>query len=136
MWRFAFGEDAAVRLDVETCWRIIRAGRVVLTSEDDGQKFGLPGPIDAAETATETLSGAKATDLHIDRRTGDLKLSFGPDLILDVWTSSSGYENWRARFTTDGDEVTLIGGGGGALLMTRHPEGAQPTYITVQPLED
>jgi hypothetical protein len=76
--------------------------------------------------ANATLGGAKVTDVHIDPRTGDIQVSFGQELTLGVWTSSSGYENWTATFRTGGDEVTLIGAGGGELYFVRYPVGSKP----------
>jgi hypothetical protein len=43
-WLFSFSRGA--RLTVECPWRIIAEGHIAVSSEDHGQQYGLPAPID------------------------------------------------------------------------------------------
>ena len=46
-WFFVFGEE--VSLVTESPWRLISEERIIVASQDHGQQFGLPKPVDAAE---------------------------------------------------------------------------------------
>ena len=46
-WIFLF--DGKRTLSVESLWRLVSDRRIVVTSADHQQRFGLPEPIDASE---------------------------------------------------------------------------------------
>lgn len=108
LWYFTFGSDAGV--GVECLWRIVDRGRIVLTSEDHDQQFGLPAPVDAVRRATELLARRVVTAVHLREATADLTLSFTDDVRLEILPVSSGYESWQFR-TPTGAQYFATGGG-------------------------
>jgi hypothetical protein len=114
-WSFQFAEAGWV--NVESPWRIIASGRVALAGEDDGQKFGLPEPLVAAERAKNLLAERKLTALEISPVSGDLRLSFEGMMILEVFNNSSGYEAWHAVAKEGTRRSNVVAQGGGQLAM-------------------
>lgn len=103
---FRFGVASLV---VESLWRISIDGTLRLTSRDDGQRFGLPKPVDARATARSLLEGHRVSDVRIDVRRGDLTLVLDGNIVLEIITESSGYEAWTLR--APGKHVVAASGG-------------------------
>jgi hypothetical protein len=103
-------------------WRIVCDGRIVLTDEDDGQKFGLATPVDAQAKANDTVFGKAIEKISVNAETADLAIYFDGSLRIDVFNNSSGYEAWQAQLPSDcgGRLVVALGGGGIAI----YEEGA------------
>src|SRR2546428_981670 len=104
---FEFGEAT---LAVDCLWRIIAGGKVVLTSRDHGQQFGLPAPVDAYAAAVSMLQGRSVVHGTLDESSADLILEFEGGQRLEVLTDSSGYEPWN--FHAPGVHLVALGGGG------------------------
>lgn len=83
---------------------------MAVTSEDDGQKFGLPAPVDAALRAADMLRGIKVLAVRLQGGTADIRLDFADDFRLDVIPSSSGYESWQ--ISAPGGHWLVAQGGG------------------------
>lgn len=107
-WSFSFGPD--IRIEVMCLWRIVEHGRIGLTSEDHGHKFGLPAHIDAVARGTDILSGRRVTSVQLREYTADLVISFTDDLQLEVIPTSSGYEAWQLS-NPSGTIFIAVGGG-------------------------
>jgi hypothetical protein len=101
------------RAQTEGPWRLIRDGRVEVTSEDDGQKFGLPAPVDATAIVREALTGKVVAKAEIHENTGDLVLTFADGTELQLLQMSGGYESWHLY--VKGQEIICTGGGSLAL---------------------
>lgn len=115
-WTFRF--NAAGWLSVECPWRIIVAGRIAHADEDDGQRFGLPKPVNGVERAMGLLSGKRIVSVDVSPDSGDLRVRFADTTVLEVFNNSSGYEAWHA-VAADGmkcTEVVVLGGGAIATL--------------------
>ena len=93
LWRFSLGTHES--LAVECLWRILRAGRIVLTSQDHGHSFGLPAPVDAARNAMKALLEVRVTNAQICEPTADFRITLGSELSLEIIPDSSGYESWQ-----------------------------------------
>ncbi|MFO0828723.1 MAG: hypothetical protein U0572_11330 [Phycisphaerales bacterium] len=106
-WVFEFG--GGLSLTVTCLWRLLLAGRICLTSEDHGQQFGLPAPIDAAAKFNGLVSGALVTKVSLQSGTLDLEIRFGTGHVLQILPDSSGYESWIAR--NPPLEFIAVGGG-------------------------
>jgi hypothetical protein len=106
-WLFAF--DGHANLVVECLWRLVSSDRIVLTSLDDGQQFGLPAPIDATEAINSRLENAVIESITIRQGTLDLKLTFDTGHILEVIPDSSGYEAWNLH-SPDQQYIAVSGG--------------------------
>jgi hypothetical protein len=106
-WVFTF--DGAATLAVECLWRLIDDGRIRLTSEDDGQRFGLPAPVVAAEEAGRCLVGASVESVALREGILDLELRFDTGHVLQVLPTSGGYEAWNAGHR--GKQFIAVGGG-------------------------
>lgn len=107
-WRACF--DGGTCLVAATLWRFIENGRVRVTSEDHGHRFGLPEPVDAYARLEESVGNRAVSSAAIDARTGDLKIGFGPEMSLEVLSTSCGYENWTLH-NVDGSQLIALGGG-------------------------
>lgn len=113
-WTVGFDRQSWV---VVAClWRLLEAGRVRFTSEDEGQKFGLPAPVDAAAEVTRRIVGALVEAIELRDGTLDLDIRFSSGHILQVIPDSSGYEVWhlsdgaREFIAVGGGNLTIFGG--------------------------
>lgn len=107
-WSFSFG--AGVGISAECPWRLLKDGRVAISSEDHLQQYGLPAPLDAAAVAADTLGSHPVVRVEIKEGTADLLLEFAGSLRLEFLPISSGYESWGAT-TPSGFRVIAQGGG-------------------------
>lgn len=112
-WSIDLGDN--VGLAVGCHWRLVSSEGIALTDEDDGQRFGLPAPVDAETKANDLLAGTTVSSATVDRLTADFNLRFSNGLRLDVLNNSSGYEGWQGGFNHDGKAVSIIAMGGGSL---------------------
>jgi hypothetical protein len=87
---FTFEFDVAT-LAVDCLWRLRKNHRVSLTSNDDGQKFGLLAPVDACLEAASLLNGQHIIEVTLNESSADLTLQFDDQIQLEVLTDSSGY---------------------------------------------
>ena len=78
-------------------WRLVISGKAGLSSFDHQQKYGLPAPIDAVKSLSETLQGKLVTHAFLDRKTGDLLFEFAGAITLQV-LNFTGYEIWEINF--------------------------------------
>jgi hypothetical protein len=108
LWLFSFSGGA--RLTVECPWRIIAAGHIAVSSEDHGQQYGLPAPIDAAAVAREQLAAGAVTDVRLSADTLDLLITLGGGATLQIIPFSRGYEAWQ--IASPGTRQVVAGGGG------------------------
>ncbi|MBS0361124.1 MAG: hypothetical protein JSR98_07065 [Proteobacteria bacterium] len=112
-WGFAF--DAA-SLTGNCPWRIVSDGRLILTSEDDGQKFGLPEPVDAEARAGAELLKARVAVVAVDAETADLRITFANGARLELLSTSAGYEAWQLNTPTS----CIVAGSQGQLSEARY----------------
>ena len=91
-WVFHFGD--AVWLNVEAPWRVLSPSSILVTSEDDSQKFGMKTPVDAAATLRRILESHQVTLVVVDPVSSDLRIQFDNEATLEVVNLSSGYECW------------------------------------------
>jgi len=117
-WVFAFDDEAA--LVVSCLWRLIEHNRIRFTSEDEGQQFGLPAPVDAAGELNRRVANARVEALVLRENTLDLELQFETGHVLQVIPDSSGYEAWIAH---DRDKQFIAVGGGELALFGGHAAG-------------
>jgi hypothetical protein len=106
-WVIAFDNDAS--LVVACLWRLVEAGRIRVTSEDDGQQFGLPSPVDAASELNRRLAGVAVEAVELRAGLLDLELRFSTGHWLQVIPDSSGYEAWQA--SSCNRQFIAVGGG-------------------------
>ena len=115
-WLFTFAN--ALILYVECPWRVVTEKGIAVTDEDDGQLFGLKEPVSAANRANALLLGTGLTNLQVDLRTADLRLTFEGGVQLQVFNNSCAYTGWRASFRYGEQALTAVGLGGGGLDFT------------------
>ncbi|MFO1449868.1 MAG: hypothetical protein U1F61_17045 [Opitutaceae bacterium] len=117
-WHFTFSDGASII--TESSWRLLSKDGVAVTSEDDGQLFGLKEPINACARVIAAVGGRKITECRLEERTSDLSVHFGDDVSVQFLTMSCGFESWRARI---GSEEIICTGGGGVSFFTRETRG-------------
>ena len=105
-WGFGFSDG--VSINAECPWRILMGGSIRLASADDGHRFGLLGPFDAQEVASELLGGRAITTVLPSLASGDLTVRFDSGAILQLIASSAGYEAWML----DAPGVYIVSRGG------------------------
>ena len=91
-WVFHFGD--AARLNVEAPWRVMSRDSILLTREDDGQKFGLATPVDAEARLRQHVQNRRVSSVEVNAASSDLRLRFDNELALEILNLSSGYECW------------------------------------------
>jgi hypothetical protein len=106
-WVFVFDQD--VRLVVCCLWRLLEQGTIRLTSQDDGQQFGLPAPLDMADEVTRRLGQSSITGVELREGLLDLDFQFSTGHVLQIIPDSSGYEAWNL---SRGHKQYLAVGGG------------------------
>jgi Family of unknown function (DUF6188) len=116
-WVVAFDKD--VTLVVACLWRLVEAGRIRFTSQDDGQQFGLPAPVDAAAEVNRRLVQASVEAVALRPGILDLELEFSTGHVLQVIPDSSGYEAWNLCSRSR----QFIAVGGGDLTIFEMPSG-------------
>lgn len=136
VWAFVFTRSAqpTCTITVESIWRLIEDGRIALTSEDHGHPFGLPAPVDAEQQVRRAFADKPVLELAVDRTTGDLTVDFAGGARVQMLTTSGGYESWQAYFRSGGEDVTLVGGGGGDLSWASSPAGSKPQVLRLKPV--
>lgn len=107
-WIFDFGDGYF--LLVASPWRLVKGGAIAVGSEDHGQKFGLPQPIDAASAVCDLLKNHVIVDAMAAEGSADLSLDFGAGIRLEAFNNSSGFEGWILD-APDGRTVVAQGGG-------------------------
>jgi len=106
-WVVVLNEDA--RLVIACLWRLVEAGRIRFTSEDDGQQFGLPAHVDATSEINGRLVGAAVEAVELRKGLLDLELRFSTGHLLQVIPDSSGYEAWQV--SSGNRQFIAVGGG-------------------------
>lgn len=96
------------RLQIEGLWRLLSDGTLTRTSEDEGQRFGLPVAVDSISELSRALVGRTIGSAEVVPGTADLILSFGHH-VLQAISTSAGYEAWQV----EGPEGTVVVGQGG-----------------------
>ena len=109
-WCLAIGADFSLCTD--SIWRLIGKKNIVVTSEDDGHQFGLPAPVDAAEKLNRLLTDKPLEQIELNAVTGDFSFYFSGPLVLEILTSSAGYESWQLYRR---GELEAVGKNGGVV---------------------
>ena len=117
-WRFVFEQWEYIQ--TYCLWRIVRDNRVILTSEDHGQQFGLPAPIDVGSKVMEEFASAPVRAVVLRKATGDMLIEFEQGLRLEIISNSAGYEAWEVRGP---GRVCFVAGSGGQIHTWIHPVG-------------
>jgi hypothetical protein len=105
--------DGKTTLVIACLWRLIENGRVRFTSQDEGQWFGLPAPVDAAAEVTSRIVGALIEAVELRDGTLDLEIRLSSGHALQIIPDSSGYEAWNLS----GHNSQFIAVGGGNLAI-------------------
>jgi len=92
--QIAFDRGARLKANY---WRLLKDGKVVVSSFDHQQIYGLPKPIDAIDELRKTLGKKTITHAEIDRETGDLRFQFDENVRLQIFNVSC-YEVWELTF--------------------------------------
>jgi hypothetical protein len=112
-WVFAFDSDA--HLVVACLWRLLENGRIRYTSLDEGQKFGLLAPVNAAEEINSRVAGAHVQSADLREGTLDISLRLSTGYVIEIIPDSSGYEAWQLRrkdaqfIAVGGGDLTIFG---------------------------
>ena|SRR5438067_6141487 len=106
-WIASFGRDT--HLVIACLWRLIEGSRIRFTSQDEGQWFGLPAPVTAAEEIARRLSGKLVEAAALKDGTLDVELRFDTGHLLQIIPDSSGYEAWD--LSNGRSQFIAVGGG-------------------------
>jgi hypothetical protein len=90
----AFANGSMLRADY---WRVIKEGKVVMTSFDHEQQYGLPAPIDAITELQGQLQDRILIDATLERESGDLLFEFSDNIKFRVFNFTC-YEVWEIHF--------------------------------------
>jgi hypothetical protein len=109
-WSLRF--EAGSSLIFHSLWRLVSEASIEVTSEDDGQQFGLKTHVNAAEHLKAKIGDKCISDVCIDDATSDLTFHFGRSLRLEVISTSCGYEAWSLHVK----EVQIVGRNGDRVI--------------------
>ena len=112
-WSFFLSDETFIV--TESDWRLMGPAGIIVASQDHGNQFGRPAPVDAKErvlgaTVSQTVRSASISSA------GDLLLDFDR-VRLQFLRMSCGSESWR--LTIRG--VEIIGTGGGEIVKVHSP---------------
>lgn len=97
------------RVQVESLWRLLSDGCLLLTSRDEGQLFGRTSPVRVVPELAAALIGRRVSSVVVSPGTADLTIVLG-NLTFQAIADSSGYEAWQV----EGPQGTVaVGQGGG-----------------------
>jgi hypothetical protein len=116
-WVAVFDHDATIV--IECLWRLVRSDRIQVTSEDHGQQFGLPAPLDAAAEVNTRIAEAAVEAVDVRQGLLDLTVRFSTGYSLQIVPNSSGYEAWNA--SNGNKQFIAVGGGELALIDDARP---------------
>jgi hypothetical protein len=102
-WVFKFGNGVA--LSTESQWRLLSQDAILLTSEDDGQQYGLPEPVEAVARIRELLESRVVSKVEVDQASADFNIYFDNETVLQIVNLSSGYEAWT--LDSEGDFIMV-----------------------------
>jgi hypothetical protein len=108
-WVIDVGE--VVGFCVGCFWRLVTDEGIVVSSEDDGHLFGLPAPVDAERDANRAVLGETLIAIKMHRATADLRFTLTSGVVIEVITTSRGYESWQAYDRAG--QLQAVGGNGG-----------------------
>jgi len=108
IWSFRLTGEIAIA--TESLWRLLHDGRIVVTSEDYLQSFGLSEPVDAGQRLAAAAGGRAVVEAVIAPPSGDLDLHFEGGAQLQLLQTSCGFEAWR--LSVRGSVAMCTGGGG------------------------
>ena len=97
------------RIQIESLWRLLSSGKLVLTSHDEGQFFGRKKPVLAISELSAKLLGHRVDAVQVAEGTADLTFHISGQ-VLQVVADSSGYEAWQVEAPTG---TVAVGQGGG-----------------------
>lgn len=101
------------RVQIESLWRLVSSGAVVLTSEYEGQLFGRGQPVRSISELSDKLQSCTLDAAQAAQGTADLTLHFGAQ-VLQIISDSSGYEAWQVTGPTG---TVAVGQGGGNVVV-------------------
>lgn len=113
-WLFQF--DTKCSLAIECLWRLVCNDAIEITSEDQGQKFGHPTPLDAGLVAKERVGRDVVSRVLMNPATSDLSLEFQSGRVLQFINTSSGFESWSFFW----DDTQVIGRNGDRIIIPRN----------------
>ena len=85
---------------------------ILVTREDDGQRFGLPAPVDAEALLRQHVENHRLISVEVNTASSDLRLRFDNELALEILNLSSGYECW----TLNSKDGSIMVGRNGQML--------------------
>ena len=100
-------------VQIESLWRLLTSGTLVLTSRDEGQLFGRTSPVEALSDLSTKLQGREVSSVTVASGTADLSLVLGQHTLQAI-SESSGYECWQVE-GPGGKLAVGLGGGDVAL---------------------
>jgi hypothetical protein len=95
-------------MSAETLCRFVGENGDFISSQDDGQMFGLTEPYGAAEKINKAIKGKEIKKADLTEDTGDLTL-FVDGGRLEIICNSSGYECYQLNGP---DNLIIVGRGG------------------------
>lgn len=107
VWTIEFDNRSA--LVIECLWRLETTGNIIRTSEDHLQMFGNSTFVDAASELENQTKGVSVSSVTFIPGTADLRLQFGPAIVLEIISTSAEYESWHVS-TSTGKELHAISG--------------------------
>ena len=93
-WLVKFKSEAS--LNIESMWRLLEKNKISSTCFDHAQSFGNQNTFNAESALTE-MAEYEITSLNCNTNTGDLTLQLEQNFILQIITTSAGYESWQYK---------------------------------------
>ena len=69
-------------LSTQSQWRLLSQNAILLTSEDDGQQYGLPEPVDAVASIRKLLENRVVAKAQVEHASADFTIYFDNGTVL------------------------------------------------------
>jgi len=104
-WALKFSDCS---ITAECLFRVIVDGRIAVTNNDDGQKYGLPAPVDVSHELNVLLGQSNIVLSKLSDNGRDLSLVFSNGVQLQLIAEFSGYEAWNVNYTVNGQPRIMV----------------------------
>jgi hypothetical protein len=105
-WQIVFQSGATLR--IECIWRLFEDEIICSTSSDHGHRFGQSKDFNGV-AALQEMTQYTIESVRVRPEAGDLFIKLGPMFVLEVISTSAGYEPWQITHPKLG---TVVASGG------------------------
>lgn len=106
-WTFCFGSGS--HLETSLPWRLVSKDGISCGDSDEALQFRDGERLQLGSLANHLLEHHKVSEVSIADCTGDIHITFSPELALDIFNNSSVREGWQIHLGGPGEQTRILG---------------------------